>query len=664
MNDPVSDPVGDAHDESTLAEGGAERGGRFDARRDGLGLALFTSGAFCCVLLVLALSTDEPLAQARGTGVIARAFAGSIGLVPGLVFCAGIALLGARNYLAGPGRDSRRHAGGLALTAIGLSVLLGAFSTSAGGLVGDLTAGTVARFTHPMLGVCVGLAVFLVPVWMIWLRPNLVPLTREAAIDAHAARREAQKALSDEGVSLAEAEALIPEYRPLAPADTRKQQPERSPALAAPIPATPTSPPERSRPESVRPVPVRPVPARPGSDVRRRGEVPDGARPLETTHAHVTPVPLPTLAAQHDAIPAVRERPAVREPAHPELAPREDLAVAEGPEPILELPASIAERPRQNEALDELRAALAELLADRSDRLEATPEPAVEDAQEEVPEYASATETELAAEGAEEDFIAEDPAVIADLAESESFEPESIESGPLSAGPIEPELAEPELAAHADVEKAPLPRALPRPSWEQPELFAVAEEPVDAYGTPISTVEAIVSGVESVETADDERVELPVEVASHEPASEAEPRPERQVELQPVAKPVVVPAPRTAPKPAPQSAPKSAAKPAPKSAPKPAASIAAKRERVPAAAPVRAPLDERNELLAEIGCLLVDRGRVAVSMLQKQYGMDFEEATRVLDELQSLGLIGPYLGGKHRDILLTRDEWLEKVSSI
>jgi len=87
-----------------------------------------------------------------------------------------------------------------------------------------------------------------------------------------------------------------------------------------------------------------------------------------------------------------------------------------------------------------------------------------------------------------------------------------------------------------------------------------------------------------------------------------------------------------------------------------------KKKRKPARQP--APADARSQLLAEIGCLLVERGRVAVSMLQKQYDMDFDEATRVLDELQALGLIGPYLGGQRRDILLTRDEWLEKVSSL
>ncbi len=72
---------------------------------------------------------------------------------------------------------------------------------------------------------------------------------------------------------------------------------------------------------------------------------------------------------------------------------------------------------------------------------------------------------------------------------------------------------------------------------------------------------------------------------------------------------------------------------------------------------------QRAKLLSEAGCLFVERGRVAVSMLQRQYGMDFDDACKVLDELQDLGLIGPYLGGQRRDILLTRDQWLEKVGA-
>ncbi len=53
----------------------------------------------------------------------------------------------------------------------------------------------------------------------------------------------------------------------------------------------------------------------------------------------------------------------------------------------------------------------------------------------------------------------------------------------------------------------------------------------------------------------------------------------------------------------------------------------------------------------------IEEKRVAVSMLQKNQSIDFDEACQVLDKLQEIGLIGPYLGGKTRDILLTREEW-------
>ena len=50
-------------------------------------------------------------------------------------------------------------------------------------------------------------------------------------------------------------------------------------------------------------------------------------------------------------------------------------------------------------------------------------------------------------------------------------------------------------------------------------------------------------------------------------------------------------------------------------------------------------------------------GRVAVSLLQREMDLAFDEACGILDELQSHGLIGPYRGGKARDILLSADEW-------
>lgn len=67
------------------------------------------------------------------------------------------------------------------------------------------------------------------------------------------------------------------------------------------------------------------------------------------------------------------------------------------------------------------------------------------------------------------------------------------------------------------------------------------------------------------------------------------------------------------------------------------------------------------ETTYKAGCLFLERNRVAVSMLQREFQMDFKIATAVLDQLQDVGLIGPYLGGQRRDILMTTEEWSEKV---
>jgi hypothetical protein len=63
------------------------------------------------------------------------------------------------------------------------------------------------------------------------------------------------------------------------------------------------------------------------------------------------------------------------------------------------------------------------------------------------------------------------------------------------------------------------------------------------------------------------------------------------------------------------------------------------------------------EMVFAAGVLILERGRVAVSMLQREFTLDFKQATEVLDSLQEQGLIGPYMGGTTRDILMTPEEW-------
>ncbi len=83
----------------------------------------------------------------------------------------------------------------------------------------------------------------------------------------------------------------------------------------------------------------------------------------------------------------------------------------------------------------------------------------------------------------------------------------------------------------------------------------------------------------------------------------------------------------------------------------------------PAAEAAEAEADEEPDetLVYRAGCLFLERNRVAVSLLQREFNLDFDGATRVLDRLQELGLIGPYLGGQKRDILMTPEAWREMV---
>lgn len=265
-----------------------------------------------------------------------------------------------------------------------------------------------------------------------------------------------------------------------------------------------------------------------------------------------------------------------------------------------------------------------------------------------------------------------------------------------------PEL-ETELAADLAREEAPAPagdvtpleQRPPPPSWEQPSLF---DEPVDAYGTPQALVESLRKANEQTAErlsndngrgdtlADEGELEIGDDAASDGPRAVAD----ELAEVDEAEDAVLEDEELTEPEPAPPIAEQPPAPQVraeslfevelqPQAPPAPAA--------VEPASPKRARKTERTErtertehtvepqivrepdadaapaddLVYRAGLLFLERGRVAVSMLQREFGLDFKAATELLDQLQKAGLIGPYLGGQRRDILLTRDEWAQRI---
>jgi len=95
----------------------------------------------------------------------------------------------------------------------------------------------------------------------------------------------------------------------------------------------------------------------------------------------------------------------------------------------------------------------------------------------------------------------------------------------------------------------------------------------------------------------------------------------------------------------------------------PVESAAAAEEPVVVLEPQEPPALAASDRARLAAALILDESRVAVSLLQRKFGLDFKESCVVLDELQELGFIGPYVDGKQRDILMDRQEWLSAVGS-
>ncbi len=58
--------------------------------------------------------------------------------------------------------------------------------------------------------------------------------------------------------------------------------------------------------------------------------------------------------------------------------------------------------------------------------------------------------------------------------------------------------------------------------------------------------------------------------------------------------------------------------------------------------------------------VVIDAGQASTSLLQRRCKLGYARAARIMDEMEQLGVIGPYQGAKPREVLVTRQQWIEK----
>lgn len=67
--------------------------------------------------------------------------------------------------------------------------------------------------------------------------------------------------------------------------------------------------------------------------------------------------------------------------------------------------------------------------------------------------------------------------------------------------------------------------------------------------------------------------------------------------------------------------------------------------------------DDRDELLYDAVDTVLDLGQASVSVLQRKLKLGYSRASRIVDQMEEMGVVGPHKGSKPRDILVTREKW-------
>lgn len=78
-----------------------------------------------------------------------------------------------------------------------------------------------------------------------------------------------------------------------------------------------------------------------------------------------------------------------------------------------------------------------------------------------------------------------------------------------------------------------------------------------------------------------------------------------------------------------------------------------------AAGPRSADLGEKDTLFVEIGQYVVNTGYGSTSDLQRKFSLGYNRAGKIMDQLESVGIVGPSQGGKRRSVLVSPQEGYE-----
>ncbi len=66
--------------------------------------------------------------------------------------------------------------------------------------------------------------------------------------------------------------------------------------------------------------------------------------------------------------------------------------------------------------------------------------------------------------------------------------------------------------------------------------------------------------------------------------------------------------------------------------------------------------DDEDELYREAVSVVIENGKASTSLLQRRLRIGFNRAARLIERMESEGLVGPYEGSKPRKVIANRGD--------